>query len=254
MVGVQGPQTPGGWGAPATPPAGAAAPGPATSGGSGEKLLIGLASLVSVAALIGGSVFVVGQRGDDGGDGPTPTQPTDPTDPTDSTDTTEPAALPPPDSYDGYTTLVDDEGLISVDMPDEWTDVNTSGFTVADDETTPGLRATTDTDAFLEGYGTSGGEVAIYGATTLDSLSSLYDDECKSDTPAEAVTTGDGLTGESILYSECTGADGEEAPGFAYAAAFDLENGDTVWVTVIIAVEADYEAVAEILDTLVISE
>lgn len=256
MVGVQGPQAPGGpgWAAPA------AAPTP--QGGSGEKVLIALASVVAVVALVGGSLFVVGQRGDDSGDGPDPTETTDPdtTDPdstdstdTDPTDSTDPGTLGPPDTYDSYSTVTDDEGFIEVSLPDEWTDRTTAGIEVDSEtgETTPGVRASTDIADFVAGYTASGAEIVIYGATTLDSLAQLYDDQCLTDLPPEDVTTVvDGLEGQFILFSECTGTDDVEGDGFAYVAAFDLPDGNTLSIAVVIAVEADFEAVGAIIDTV----
>ena len=256
MVGVQGPQAQGapGWGAPS------AAPSP--QGGSGEKVLIALASVVAVIALVGGSVFVVGQRGDESS-GPDTTDPdtTDPdtTDP-DTTDpettdpeTTDPGTLGPPDTYDSYSTVIDDEGFIEVSLPDEWSDRTTAGIEVDSDtgETTPGVRASTDIAEFVAGYTASGAEIVIYGATTLESLAQLYDDQCLSDLPPEDVTTvADGLEGQFILFSECTGTDDIEGDGFAYVAAFDLPDGNTLSIAVVIAVEADFEAVGAIIDTV----
>lgn len=253
MVGVQGPQAPGGpgWGAPAP----AAAPAP--QGSSGEKVLIVLASLVAVAALIGGSVFVVGQRGDEGTDGPDPTEePTDPTDPTTSStdDTTDTGDLGPPASYDGFSLVTDDSLLLEVELPDEWDDLNVSGITIDSDtgETTPAIQASTDLDGFRDGYSTSGAEIVLYGGTTFDDIASVYESQCQSAEPQSEVTTGDGVTGQFVLFSQCTGNDGVESEGFAYVSSFDLDNGDTLAISVILDAEADFEALNTILETIVV--
>ena len=72
----------------------------------------------------------------------------------------EPGSIEPPAADAGYTVIIDDLHLISIEVPTAWTDVEGAPYTVDGGEEWASLSASTDLDAYFAGYDVSGMEYA----------------------------------------------------------------------------------------------
>lgn len=165
---------------------------------------------------------------------------------------TEASAGQAGEAYSGYTTVSDSLGVLSVEVPVEWTDVREYDWVM--DEQVVGLRLTAspDVDAFFESWGMPG----VYFSASADLLK----------------TTDEAGLLDSIDYSEsCTFGERKELPDGHFTGLYDRwENcGDAQSSALIVAVapqersfvvliemqvvsDADLDAVDHILDSFVV--
>ena len=156
-------------------------------------------------------------------------------------------------TYSGYTTVSDRSGVLSVEVPVEWADVEDGDWTWQDEAVGIRLVATTDIKSVFDSWGTPG---VIFNVST--SLS-------QDNTPEDLL--------DAIKYDEvCTYEGREEIPEGNYTGFYDIWStcGDTesraVVVSVVpatkdfivlfeiyIASEADVEALDHILDSFVVN-
>lgn len=132
----------------------------------------------------------------------------------------EPTAPP----ADGFTTLTDDLGVLSIQVPSTWVDVDTRPFTTDDGEEWASIAAAPDLDGYLSTWSVPGVEFAgtptggiVPDATLtgfLGTLTGYFDADCEpvtSDNPYD-----DGLyVGFSATWTGCGGG---ETYGFAIVA------------------------------------
>ncbi|MEZ4663231.1 MAG: hypothetical protein R2911_37270 [Caldilineaceae bacterium] len=80
----------------------------------------------------------------------------------------------PEETYSGYTTVSDSSGVLSVEVPVEWTDVRDGDWTV--DDQAVGLRLATapDLDAFFESWGMPG----VFFSASADLLKTTDEPGC----------------------------------------------------------------------------
>ncbi|MCP4967966.1 MAG: serine protease [bacterium] len=159
--------------------------------------------------------------------------------------------------YDSYYTLIDDNGIMSVEVPSAWSDtVLDSYWGYPDDQQSVGvsMNAAVDTEAWISGWTTPG---IFFGASTLlpatESVGSLLDGHYFGD-----VCTYDGrtdysdalYTGVYDLYSQCDGTD----TLFLVLAAETPGSEVLLVIQVVIVTDADLEALDAILASFVVDE
>lgn len=119
------------------------------------------------------------------------------------TPATDPTTAPEPDAGDlpdGYSLVTDDEGVLSVVVPDTWSDVDGAPFTTADGREWASLIATPDATAYPTDWNVAGIE---FGGTAVDGelpedvvkqfltdLSSPLDQNCDAGKTAEPYDDG----------------------------------------------------------------
>jgi predicted secreted protein len=155
--------------------------------------------------------------------------------------------LPAAEAYDDYLLVEDDTEQVEVEIPAEWTDVDTR-LAVRGDREVPGIWASTDLEALSDGYVEPGVQVDLRTATSPEKLFELLD----SDNAAEASCSGpqtfdydDGLyQGTAELWTDCT------ETGAALLELVVLRAGNQyVTVEIQMSSEADVDAALRALDT-----
>jgi serine protease Do len=155
-------------------------------------------------------------------------------------------------TVDDYALVTDDSGVISAEVPANWSEVDGSGYT--DDAGNPfyGVMASPDLAGFQTSWNTPG--VAIYASSTavsadapqrlIDAMtSSMSADGCVQES---ADTFEDGM--HTGLFSYWTGCGGTQTAAIAVAA--NSNDGEyVILVTMQVTTEADLVAVDRVLGT-----
>ncbi len=142
--------------------------------------------------------------------------------------------------YSGYTTLVDDTGTLTVNIPNEWSDTYTAPVTAEDGSTLPYIEASTDIATFEGSYSAPG---IIF--TVLEPQSDL-DAMLEGFAPAPGDCTtdngsndyDDGLYAGRYRYWAGCGGDA----GFVVLAAVPTDGAFTAVIAVQLLSDADWEA------------
>jgi len=165
--------------------------------------------------------------------------------------TPAPVSGEPPDTltYSGYTLITDDSGVIQVEVPLEWTDVDGSAWVLDGEEIGVTVSASSDLAGFTDTYKTPG---MFFGASRVlvadYDVSSFLDavdfsDECTFDGRYEY---DDGVyVGFYDLYIECGGGQST----IANIAAVPEDGTFMVWVLTQIISDRDVDAFSQIIDT-----
>ena len=150
-------------------------------------------------------------------------------------------------AYEGYTTVQDDSGVLSVDVPVEWSDVDGSEGLFG-----PDVVASVSVQQFLEDFSVPGVE---FQATTLSTqtppevlgeLASRFSTLCA---PGAVEDYADPLyTGVSQLFTDCGGT----TTSFVWVAIEPADQSFIAIVGVQIVTDRDIEALGTILDTFVV--
>ena len=157
--------------------------------------------------------------------------------------------------YDSYVTLADAQGILTVDVPQAWSDVDTESLW-GDGETAygVGIWASTDYTAWNTGWDAPG---MFFGASATlaasESVSSLldqhdYSDECTYD--ARYDYTDNLYTGVYDVWTNCGGTD----TLFIDLAAETAGSEALMNVQVVVVTDADLEALDNVLNTFVVDE
>ncbi|MFB2581761.1 S1C family serine protease [Herbiconiux sp. P15] len=163
----------------------------------------------------------------------------------------EPVTIPGVGSASGsddreYVTVTDDSGVLSVDVPAEWADVDGSSFTGINGHEFLDVRASTDLAQFEDSWGVSGVTVSAAAAADdltpeaiFSSLSSLTS-QC---TPVEEDAYSDGVyEGRYQYFTACGGLS-----DYVIVAAQPADGSFVILVTVAIASEADLPAIEQVM-------
>jgi serine protease Do len=157
----------------------------------------------------------------------------------------EPASL----SYSGYVLITDDYGILEVEVPREWNDVDGSAWVIEGTEIGASLLASTDLVGFNDSYDTPG---LFFGASNvlvaeydpnsfLDALN--FADACVLDGRYEY---DDGYyVGYYDLYTDC----GDALSSIVNIAAEPEDGSFLVWVVSQLLSDADVEALSQIIET-----
>ena len=173
------------------------------------------------------------------GDDPQPLETGDPVVPTDP-------------ATEGFTSLTDDYGVLSIQVPADWTDVSGAPFSTDDGQEWASIVASTDIDTYFANYAVSGMEFAGSpvpdGLTPdqlvafLDTVSNYFLTDC--DVLAQGEAYDDGYyVGYQSAFENCGGIASE---GFAIVAV-DNASTHVVFLRAQIADADDPEAVYNVL-------
>jgi len=162
-----------------------------------------------------------------------------------------PSAVQSAVSVEGFATVSDETGRISLSVPTEWTDSESEPWEV-DDEIV-GIAATFSSDVgdFNDMWDVAGVYVNVWDEFGNDDADEVldtvdYSDDCTYDSRFDY--EGDRFTGKYDLYTECGGVDGAL---LALMALFPVENEDTlVLVELSMPAEEDRASLEPVLDTL----
>ena len=161
----------------------------------------------------------------------------------------EPGSIEPPAADPGYTVVIDDLHLISIEVPTGWTEVEGAPYTAEGDQEWASLSASSDLDAYFSGYEVSGME---YASTRLP------DDVDETDLKAFLDSVTDYLirdcqvqeqgndysdtvyTGYVSVFYDCAGVTDSWAFG---VVAVDNARTHVVYVRATIAPEDDEQAI-----------
>ncbi|MCS5715103.1 trypsin-like peptidase domain-containing protein [Herbiconiux sp. CPCC 205716] len=119
------------------------------------------------------------------------------------------AGSAPTDDGREYATITDDTGVLSVDVPVEWADVDGASFTGPGGHEFLDVRASTDLEAFASSWGTSGVTVSAAEAAvdlTPESIFASFGGYTAQCTLKETDGYSDGVyTGQYQYYTGCGG-------------------------------------------------
>jgi serine protease Do len=147
----------------------------------------------------------------------------------------------------GYTTVVDDTGTLQVDVPNEWSDIDTAPFTFEDGSTAPQILAAPSVQSFLETWDTPGLWFTSTGPVPdLDAELALW-------APAEGQCTDGGIqdysdalyTGRYQLWEDCGGT----GALYVTVAAVPEDNAYTAILSMQVISEADLAALDQAFAT-----
>jgi serine protease Do len=150
-------------------------------------------------------------------------------------------------SYANYVTLVDDSGLITVNVPEEWSDVSGAPIDLGDGTESPAIIASTDIEGFNSTWGTPGMQFIASGLLASQSAEDLLDQLA----PSECTSTGrdvydDGyFSGAYEVFENCGGT----ATQWVQIAAHPADMNYGVLVAVQVVSDADFEALDVILQS-----
>lgn len=152
-------------------------------------------------------------------------------------------------TYSEYVTIQDDTGTIALNVPAEWAEVQGGAWVIDGTEVGPSITASSDIDAWIEGWATPG---MFFAASS--SLRSQYDVPGMLDANDfnEVCTYDDRFDyedplyiGAYDLYTECGG----EGSTFVVLAAEPADGAYIMLLQVVLVSEADAEALDQILNT-----
>lgn len=159
------------------------------------------------------------------------------------------AGEPPAETYARYALIADDSGVLEVEVPQEWNDVDGSPWLVDGDNIGATLSASTDLEGFNNSFDTPG---LFFGASRL--LVTEYD----ADGFLDLTTFGNECTlegryeyddgfyvGSYDLFVECGGT----GTSIVNIAATPEDGSYMVWVIAQIVTDADVDAFTRIVET-----
>lgn len=150
------------------------------------------------------------------------------------------AEVPASAAYSGYQTLVDDLGLITVNVPNEWRDVSTSPFVLDDGTELPLIAASPDMESFNATYSVPGLLYTVFPgsgdpAETIATFAPAAG-ECSTDNGLADYEDGV-FAGQYGYWSGCGGA-----ADVVVLAAVPADGSYTAVLAVQILSDADWEA------------
>ena len=155
-----------------------------------------------------------------------------------------------PSSYSGYTVVSDDSGLLEVELPVEWNDINGVEWTIDGEPHGLAIRASGDLDAFYDNWFTPG---IFFGATENVEDPETYldiDDFSGLCTFDSRDSYDDGLyTGFYDLWTDC---DGTSDTIFINLVVLPEDASFLIQVQVVAVSDADLEALDHILDSFIV--
>jgi serine protease Do len=158
-------------------------------------------------------------------------------------------------TYSGYTTVTDDSGILTVDVPVEWTDVNGSPWTLSDEVVGVSVSAAPDLNGFNTTWTTPGiffgaSDTLIQDFGSMEEVLDLLDfsDSC---TYGGREPYSDALySGAYDVWSECGGED----VLYVVLASTPETRDVLILVQVQVVTDADLEALDYILNTFVVNQ
>lgn len=145
-----------------------------------------------------------------------------------------------------YTTITDDSGALSVEVPADWTDVDGAPFTGIGGHEFLDVRASPNLQQYSESWGVSG--VTVSAAPMADDLTpeaifASYGELTAQCTPSKTDAYSDGVyDGQYSYFTGCGGAS-----DFVIVAAYPSDRSYVIIVTVAVASEADLPAIERVM-------
>jgi hypothetical protein len=153
-----------------------------------------------------------------------------------------------------YTTISDDEGALSVSVPESWTDTRSGGWTLNDEPVGLSLTASTDIDDWYATYDVDG---VFFAASS--SIADEYDpDSLLDEYDLSGDCTYDGredysdpeYTGVEDFYLDCGGTETE----FAIITAEPDDGSYILLVQIQAATDEGFAAYTEIVNSFLVSD
>lgn len=154
-------------------------------------------------------------------------------------------------TYAEYTTVTDDTGAITVEIPAEWSDVDGAPYTGSDGLARTDVRASSDLEAFQTTWSTPGMIFTASSALAQGSNEFTLLDELNGQLTSQCTYEGrqpyaDPLyTGQFDTYTECGGA----GAAYVVVAAVPENRAYVIQVQIQINSDRDLEAADRILNT-----
>ena len=153
----------------------------------------------------------------------------------------------PAPGYSDYTTVNDDSGLIRVDVPVEWSEIDGSAYVLDDGTEMPAVTVASDLDGFWGSYASPGVEVRAADSSVTDvptALAAFEQIECTSygSQPYEDPA----FVGEIELYADCPGTN---TVVVVLAAEYKSDQDRIAIVVAQLVEDRDIEALGRVLDT-----
>lgn len=159
-------------------------------------------------------------------------------------------------TYADYMTVSDEAGIISVEVPEEWSDVQESEWTIDDEAVGIQLLASPDAEAFYKSWETPGvlfsvSESLAGTSSPEDLLDNIdYSEACKTHGERFELPADGFFAGYYESWEEC----GDSATVATLVALTPAETQDYVVLLEVYAVtKADLDALDHVLDSFVIS-
>ncbi len=163
--------------------------------------------------------------------------------------------------YSGYVSIIDDTGLMYVDIPIEWSDLSTAAMDTTGVGVYPSILASTNLEEFFFDYSVPGLQLLwlpgehfqdIYGRAGNDGhVLSSCDLESVSDYDFVSDQGGRAYSGELASYVNCDGTLSQVV--ILWANPTD-GSGHVLYLAMVLVSERDFEALVRILDTLSLSD
>lgn len=158
-------------------------------------------------------------------------------------------------SYTGYTSVTDNSGILQVEIPNEWVDIDGSPWVDENGaELGPAIAAAPSLDGYYNTWNTPGMEFATFfdlgSETTVDELLTLFDfsDSC---TYGGREDYADALyTGQYDVWEDC----GDAGSLYIVLVTVPENRAFHTLVTVQIVSDADLEALDHILNSFIVSQ
>lgn len=148
----------------------------------------------------------------------------------------------------GYVRVVDNTGLLNVEVPDTWTDVDLRPDQADDGTLRPTISAAPDADSFIETFDTPGViYVAFPAGSDLNALLAFYDWPPQFCQDTGVIPYNDGVFVGSM--QTWTGCGGGTAATATFVAANPPDNSFTAWLFIQTVTTADQPALQHILET-----
>jgi serine protease Do len=145
-----------------------------------------------------------------------------------------------------YTTVTDDSGVLSVEVPADWTDVDGAAFEGIGGHQFIDVRASTNLQQFSESWGTSGVTVSAAEMApdlTPEAIFASYAGLTAQCTPSDADAYSDGVyEGQYQYFSQCGGQS-----DYVIVVAYPEDQSYVLVVTVAIASESDLPAIEHVM-------
>jgi serine protease Do len=161
---------------------------------------------------------------------------------------------PAGEAYTEYTTIADEQGILSVETPVEWADVEERLWVIDDNEVGIALFASPDLEAFEESWGTPGVVLRysedLVGEVDADALLDSLDYSGEGGCIYEGrETLSEGFfVGAFDTWSDC----GEAGSSALIVALIPESEAYVARLEVYAVTEADFDALERILDTFLI--
>jgi len=160
-------------------------------------------------------------------------------------------------TYSGNTSVTDDSGVLSLNVPVEWAEVDGSAITLDDATTTPSVTAATSLAGFNQNFSTSGVVMAVLPGVDANDPNGTLDALLEGIGALEACPESLGRNDydDGLYFGSWEQLNGCDGTGASFVGIVASPEGKefTVFVGVQLVIEADYEALDQIISSFVVT-